>query len=63
MDIVNFFEKLNWQTILALFVMGWYFSREIRISLHKLEDDVRQQGLRTDKLYQMFIDLLKDGRK
>jgi hypothetical protein len=29
----------------------------------KLDNDVRAQGHRIDQLYQMFIDLLKEGRK
>lgn len=28
-----------------------------------IHQDVKVQGTRTDKLYEMFIDLLKDGRK
>lgn len=38
-----------------MFAIGWYFTREIRSTLQKLEDDVRQQGNRTDKLYEMFL--------
>lgn len=62
MELINYIEKLNWQTILSMFAIGWYFTREIRISLNKLDTDVRAQGARTDKLYEMFIDLLKEKK-
>jgi len=56
MDLVNIFNKFNWETIIGMFIISWYFTREIR-------EDLKQQGRRTDKLYEMFIDLLKEGRK
>lgn len=28
-----------------------------------IHQDVKVQGARTDKLYEMFIDLIKEGRK
>ena len=59
MDIIDYLAKLNWQTILGMFIIGWYFTREIRESLIKLEVDVREQGKRTDRLYEMFCDLQK----
>lgn len=63
MDIINFIEKLNWQTIIAMFAIGWFFTKDIRQTLHKIDDDVKQQGKRTDRLYEMFVDLLKEGKK
>ncbi len=56
MDVVNFLEKFNWQTIIAMFAICWYFTHELKMSLEK-------QSARTDKLYEMFVDLLKDKRK
>lgn len=49
--------------ILGVFAIGWYFTREIRQTLEKLDSDVREQGMRIDKLYEMFIDLLKEGKR
>jgi len=63
MDILSCLENLNWQTILGMFAIGWYFTHDIRKMLEKLEIDVKAQGARTDKLYEMFIDLLKDRSK
>jgi hypothetical protein len=62
MDPIPYLEKLNWQTIIAMFAVMWYFTRDIKKSLIKLESDVREQGKRTDKLYEMFIDLLKEKK-
>ena len=61
-ETLEILNQFNWQTIVAMMAIGWYFTREIRESLTKLEEDVRQQGKRTDKLYEMFIDLLKQNK-
>ncbi len=53
MDVINFIEKLNWQTIFAMFAVTWYFTHDIKIAMEK-------QDARTDRLYEMFISLLRD---
>jgi hypothetical protein len=35
---------------------AYYIHREV-------QQDIRAQSARTDRLYEMFIDLLKEGRK
>lgn len=62
-EVIEYISKLNWQTIVAMFAIGWYFTKDIRDDLKKLDLDVRAQGQRTDKLYEMFIDLLKEQKK
>ena len=54
-EIINFLEKFNWQTIMAMFAISWYMTHEIKSALEK-------QSARTDKLYEMFIDLLKEKK-
>lgn len=56
MNAIEFINSFNWQTILGMGIISWYFTHEIKIQLEK-------QSARTDKLYEMFIDLLKEGRK
>jgi len=56
MDFIQFIEKFNWQTIIGMAVISWYFTHDIKAALEK-------QSARTDKLYEMFIDLIKEGRK
>jgi len=63
MEIINIIEKLNWQTMIGVFGVVWYFTYDIRKTLEKLEVDVKAQGARTDRLYEMFIDLLKNQSK
>jgi len=55
MDVIAFVEKLNWQTIIAMFAMTWYFTHDIKVAIEK-------QSARTDKLYEMFVDLLKERK-
>lgn len=55
-EALSVLNKFNWQTIIAMFAIGWYFTRDIKIAMEKQSD-------RTDKLYEMFIDLIKEGRK
>lgn len=43
-------------TLLGVF---WVLHAQIQ----SLDARLFQQGVRTDKLYEMFIDLLKDGKK
>lgn len=57
MELLTHIERLNWPTVLSMFAIGWYFSRDIRISLQNLDNDVKRQGARTDKLYEMFCQL------
>jgi hypothetical protein len=59
-EVIDKLFQFNWQTIGSMFIIGWYFTREIRISLEKLEADVRAQGARTDKLYEIWVEHQKD---
>lgn len=59
MEILTYLENLNWPTMAAMFIITWYFTRDIKASVEKLENDMREQGKRTDKLYEMFCDLQK----
>lgn len=55
-NILEFFRGFNIQTILSVFLMLWYFTNHIEVKIEK-------QSQRTDRLYEMFIDLLKDKNK
>ena len=61
--MIDLISQLNWQTIIAMFAIGWYFTREIRSTLINLENDVSQQGKRTDKLYESLIELKNEQSK
>ncbi len=56
MELIQFLDKFNWQTIIGMAVISWYFTHDIKGALEK-------QSIRTDKLYEMFIELVKDKKK
>jgi len=65
-EIIEFIGSFNVQTILAMTGILWYFTRDIRNEIKKEIDEIRKenysQAKRTDKLYEMFIDLLKERK-
>lgn len=63
MEVLNYLDKLNWQSIVGMFAICWYFTYDLKQEMKKIGEDLKQQGKRTDKLYEMFIELLKDKSK
>lgn len=72
-NVINFLKDFNIQTIVPIVIIFWYFSRDIKSEMKLLEDKIDKQSdridrlhemssERTDKLYEMFIDLLKDKK-
>jgi hypothetical protein len=58
MDYAQFF------TLMVTSIGGFAFLyREMKQIEKDLKEDTKTQSARTDKLYEMFIDLLKEGRK
>jgi len=62
MEIVQVLNSLNWQGIAAIFIASWYFTRDIKAQLVKLDEDLRAQGKRTDQLYQIIVEMMKDRK-
>ncbi len=62
-EFIDFIRNTNWQTIVALFVIGWYFTKDLREEMHVMRKEMQEQGKRIDHLYQICIDLLKQGGK
>ena len=54
-NVMDFLKGFNVQIIISVFFMLWYFS-------HHMEQKFERQSQRTDKLYEMFIELLKDRK-
>ena len=63
MDWLQILNNLNWQGILGIFIVSWYFTKDIKAQLIKLDEDLRAQGKRTDQLYQVIVDLMQKGKK
>ena len=55
------------QTILSVLAIVWYFARDIKNEMKSLElrmdAKMDAQIARTDRLYEMFIDLLKEQKR
>ena len=54
-EFVEFIKNTNWQTVIAMFAIGWYFTRDI-------SKEMKEQGKRIDHLYQICVDLLKEKK-
>jgi hypothetical protein len=59
---LNFLEGFNIQTIISMVVIFWYFTRDIKSEMKLLESKIDTQAARSDRLYEMFIDLIKEGK-
>jgi len=68
-EILEFFTEFSLQTIVAVVAAMWYFTRDLKREMHEIRDemgvwrkehreDITLQAERSDKLYQMFVDLL-----
>lgn len=62
-NVIEFLKGFNLQTIISLVLIVWYFSRHIESKIQMLDSKIDQQSARTDRLYEMFIDLLKEKGK
>lgn len=60
--IISFLNGFNIQTIVSLGLMMWYFNHHVERKIDEIKMDLKQQGARTDRLYEMFIDLLKEKK-
>lgn len=59
-EFIMFMKNANWQTILAIFLVGWYFTRDLRQEMHEIRKEMKEQGTRIDHLYQICVDILKN---
>lgn len=62
-QVMEFMKGFNIQTIMSLIAIVWAFSANIKSEMRLLEAKIDQQAARTDRLYEMFIDLIKEGKK
>lgn len=53
MENKNWFVHVEWVVVLVTLLGGFYL----------LDGKIERQGNRTDRLYEMFIDLVKEGKK
>lgn len=64
--ILDMISSFNIPNLIATGAIFWYFTRdvknEMKILESKLDARIEAQAVRTDRLYEMFIDLLKDKK-
>lgn len=58
-SITNFLKEFNVQTISSMALVVWYFTKTYHDDLKK---DIKGQTDRTDKLYEMYIELQKQTK-
>ena len=63
MEIFDFIKDLHWQTIIGMFAICWYFTRDINETCKEIRQDIKEQSLRTDKLYEIFVEQQKEFDK
>lgn len=68
-QVLEFLKGFNIQTIFSLAAIVWFFSSSLKAEMKLLESQIDrlgsridQQAARSDRLYEMFIDLLKDKK-
>ena len=49
-QILNFLNGFNFQTIVSMGVIVWYFSRDIKTSIDNLDKDLQKMNTRVSRL-------------
>lgn len=65
-NTIEFLKGFNIQTIISIAAIMWYFLRdvkqEVKILEAKVEAQIAAQAARSDRLYEMFVELLKEKK-
>lgn len=48
--ILNFASQFNVQTLVGMWVIVWYFTRDLKNSINALDKDLREMNSRTSRL-------------
>lgn len=63
MENKNWFVHVEWVVVLITLLGGFYtIDSKIDCQIISVREEISAQAQRTDKLYEMFIDLLKESR-
>ena len=64
---LNSIKRVNWmEMIVVLFpilTLFWMLHQDDMYMMNRIDATIREQSARTDKLYEMFIDLLNKDKK
>lgn len=65
-QIIQFLNGFNVQTIVSMTCILWlffnHFENRVDSKIEKLDARMEQQSARTDKLYEMFIELVRNKK-
>ena len=62
--IFEFVNGFNIQTMVSLVLIVWYFNRHTEQKIEVLASEIRDQARRTDKIYEVIVEMLKaKGKK
>ena len=61
-QVLEFMKGFNVQTIMSLAGIVWLFSSNLKSEMKLLEAKIDQQSARSDRLYEMFIELVKGNK-
>lgn len=64
MENRNWFVHAEWVVVFVTLMGGFYtIDNKIESQIHSIREEILAQSQRTDKLYEMFIDLVKETKK
>ena len=49
-ELLEFLKQFNIQTLIGMAAICWYFTRDLKSSIDKLDDDVRKMNSRVSRL-------------
>lgn len=65
--ILEYLFKFDFQTIIGMFAISWYFTRELkaefRAETKAIKEESAENRQRTDKLYEVFVNAISEQNK
>ncbi len=49
-NLLNFLKEFNLQTIISMIVVVWYFSRDVKGSIEKVDSDLKVMNTRISRV-------------
>lgn len=66
-ELLEFVKEFDIHNLFSIGIIFWIITRgwrnEVREEIKSIREDITKQGQRTDRLYEMFIDLVKNNNK
>ncbi len=49
-DVIEFLKTFDFKTVVSLGAIMWYFTRDIKVSIDRLDEDLRKMNSRLSRL-------------